>query len=171
MRSPRCREVVGSRLDLSQVATVGHSAGGHLAAWLASRTSLPADSPWANPVVAPVLAVPQAGAVDLARCIDEQVGGSACSDILGGSDLAERIALGSPAALLPIDARIVAVHGTADRIVPVNQSEGYVADASASGVDATLVAVDGANHFDVITPTHPSWFAVLDALDGQFASG
>jgi acetyl esterase/lipase len=159
------------RIDLSRVATVGHSAGGHLAVWLASRASLPPSSPWADPAVVPALAVPQAGALVLERCIADRVGGTACSDILGGADIAERIALGSPAALLPIDARIVAVHGTADRIVPFDQSEGYIAAASAAGVDATLVAFDGANHFDVITATHPAWIAVLDALDGEFVSG
>src|SRR4029434_10633001 len=32
-------------LDLNQVIAVGHSAGGHLALWLAARKLLPKDSP------------------------------------------------------------------------------------------------------------------------------
>ncbi|WP_312889572.1 hypothetical protein [Methylobacterium sp. R2-1] len=39
-------EEAGARhLDLSRVVFVGHSAGGHLALWAASRGSLPAASP------------------------------------------------------------------------------------------------------------------------------
>ena len=36
-------------LDLDRVCTIGHSAGGHLAAWLAARPGLPADAPGAAP--------------------------------------------------------------------------------------------------------------------------
>jgi len=162
---------VTGRLDLARVATVGHSAGGHLAVWLASLTSLPDDAPWAVPTVRPSLAVSQAGVLDLERCIGDRIGGTACSDLLGRTDLDARIAVGSPAALLPIDARVVAVHGTGDAIVPIEQSEQYVADATSAGCDAELVAIDGADHFAVIDPKHAAWDAVLSALAAHFGSG
>jgi acetyl esterase/lipase len=44
-------------LDLSRVVTTGHSAGGHLAMWLAARPKLPSDSPLASPPSAPPLPV------------------------------------------------------------------------------------------------------------------
>jgi len=161
----------GGRLDLTRVATVGHSAGGHLAAWLVSRPSLPADSPWADPAVVPVLAVSQAGVLDLERCVAEGVGGTACRDLLGpGVGLEDRIAAASPAALLPVDARVVAVHGSADSVVPPDQSARYVADALDAGSTAELRVIDGADHFDVIDPTHEAWLTVLDALADESGS-
>ncbi len=162
-------------LDLDRVATVGHSAGGHLAVWLASRTALPADAPWAGPGVVPVIAVSQAGVLDLERCIIDGVGGSACRDLLlttgdSADELAARVLLASPAALVPIDARVVAVHGTRDDIVPLDQSTRYVGDTRAAGATADLREIEGADHFDVIDPAHPAWTAVLDALAEQFGS-
>jgi acetyl esterase/lipase len=44
-------------LDLSRVVTTGHSAGGHLALWLAARPRLPADSPLRVAAPLPVKAV------------------------------------------------------------------------------------------------------------------
>ena len=55
------------RLDVDRVATVGHSAGGHLALWLAGRPALPSDAPGAVTAdsVRLRLAVGQAPVADL----------------------------------------------------------------------------------------------------------
>ncbi len=71
-------------IDLDRVALVGHSAGGHLAAWSASRTSLEPGSPWSEPEVGARLAVAQAGVLDLVECAETGLGGTACPDLLGG---------------------------------------------------------------------------------------
>lgn len=154
------------RLDTTRVAAVGHSAGGHLAAWAASRGALPPEAPWADPAIRPVVAFPQAGVLDLVACAEERVGGSACPDLLGGSPSQEpeRYALTSPIELLPIDVPVIAVHGTFDGNVPISQSESYVERATAAGDPAELVTIEAADHFDVIDPTHRSWTAILDRL-------
>lgn len=41
------------QLDLSRVVATGHSAGGHLAMWLAARPRLPQDSPLYSPLYSP----------------------------------------------------------------------------------------------------------------------
>ena len=51
--------VVG-RLDLSRVVALGHSAGGHLAGWLAGRPALPVGAPGSDPRVRLTGAVLQA---------------------------------------------------------------------------------------------------------------
>lgn len=159
-------------LDLERVAIVGHSAGGQLAAWAASRSSLPAGVPWSAPAVRPGLAVPQAGVLDLVDCAEAGFGGSACVELVGGlpTEVPERYARTSPLALAPPGAAVLAVHGTADRIVPIDQSERYVAAVVAAGGDAELQAVAGADHFDVIDPAHASWQLVLEALESSFTS-
>src|SRR5215475_12588483 len=55
-------------VDTSQVIAVGHSAGGHLAAWAAGRAKLPPGAPGANPKVAVTGVIAQAGVLALADC-------------------------------------------------------------------------------------------------------
>ncbi|MFP5321306.1 MAG: alpha/beta hydrolase family protein [Acidimicrobiia bacterium] len=160
---------VEAPLDLDRVAIVGHSAGGQLAAWAASRPSLPPEAPRSAPAVVPSLVVPQAGVLDLVDCAATGLGGSACPELVGGrpDDVPERYAWTSPLALVPPAATVLAVHGTADDIVPLAQSERYVEAVAAAGGAAELRAVPGADHFDVIDPEHGSWRLVLDALAAE----
>ncbi len=161
------------RLDLTNVATVGHSAGGHLATWLAARTRLPAGAPWANPTVVPTVAISQAGVLDLARGIADDLGDRACLGVLADPastadlephEIDRRVALASPAELVPLDARIVAIHGALDDRVPIDQSTGFIDVALAAASDASLVTLEGADHFVHINPESAAWAAVLDAL-------
>ena len=152
--------------DLSRVATMGHSAGGHLALWLAARPRLPTDAPGANPRVRVRLVVSLAGVCDLVRGADDGLGDGACAALLGGEpvDVPNRYAVASPAALLPLGARQVLVHGGHDDVVPPSQSRDYAASARAAGDEVELLEVDGAGHFEVIDPLHGSWQAVLERL-------
>ncbi|WKN48149.1 S9 family peptidase [Nocardioides sp. Arc9.136] len=149
-------------LDLTTVVAVGHSAGGHLAAWAASRTR---DPRWAGGVELTGV-VSQAGVLDLRRAVREGVGQTAVPDLLGipaDPDAVE--AAYDPQQQLPLDVPVWCVHGRDDDVVPVNQSEEYVAAATAAGARAELVAVDG-DHFVVIDPEGPAWAEVVGVLDG-----
>src|ERR1700677_2730864 len=61
----------------TRVAAIGHSAGGHLAAWAAGRAGLPPGAPGARPLVAVSAVIAQAGVLALADCAREGVGGTA----------------------------------------------------------------------------------------------
>ena len=154
------------RVDLDRVAVVGHSAGGHLAVWSAGRSELPAGVAGADPIVVPTLAISQAGVLDLIACADENIGGTACPDLLGASPMSdpERYAVSSPTEMVPIGVEVVAVHGSADDIVPTSQSRRYVERAEAAGDPAQYIEIPGADHFDNLDPAGQAWAAVLDAL-------
>lgn len=161
------QEAAGGRLPLDRVVAVGHSAGGHLAAWLAARPGLPAGAPGASPTVRLRGVVSQAGVLDLVDAAERTVGGGAVGDLLGGSpaEVPDRYALASPAARVPTGVPVVCVHGTADGNVPIRQSERFVAAATAAGDPAELVALPGVDHFAVIDPPAAAWRACRDAVE------
>jgi acetyl esterase/lipase len=147
-------------VDAARVVTCGHSAGGHLALWLAARPRIPAGMPGADPAVTPVAAVAQAGVCDLERARHDDLGRGAVEGLLGPSD-PTRDAAASPAALAPLGVPQLLVHGDADDIVPVSQSRDY----ASRDPDAELVEFAGVDHFEVIEPASPAWAAVLGRLD------
>lgn len=143
-------------LDLGRVVGLGHSAGGQLAGWLAARR---------DGAVVLSGAVLQAGVLDLVRGAADGLGGGAVDDFLGGPPARQpqAYAEASPVALVPLRVPTVCVHGTADTVVPLNQSERFVAAASAAGDSATLRTFDG-DHFDPITVGTRAWDLCVDAI-------
>jgi acetyl esterase/lipase len=155
----------GADLDLDRVVAIGHSAGGQLATWAASRAELPPGAPGAAPKVRLTGVIAQAGVLDLARAAREQVGGRAVPGMMGATpeEVPERYQLASPQQRLPLSVPVRCVHGRADQKVPFEQSADYVKSAVAAGSDASLIEVPG-DHFALIDPATPAWRAVLDLL-------
>jgi acetyl esterase/lipase len=151
--------VVTSSLQVAPgpIITVGHSAGGHLAAWALSR---------------PGAGVPLTGAVSLAGVLNlllaeqEGIGEGAVVGFLGGSsaDHPERYAAADPISRIEPRLPVRIVHGSRDDIVPMNQSDTYVAAARQAGQDAAVTVIDG-DHDAVIDPGHPAFEELLVALD------
>lgn len=146
-------------LDLSTVITLGHSAGGHLAAWAASRGRF---EQWSGGVDVTAV-VSQAGVLDLQQGYDDGLGGGAVEAFLGhapGPDDAPA----DPQQQLPLDVPLWCVHGTDDPIVPISQSRDYVTAATDAGAQAELVEVAG-DHFVLIDSTSDAWTKTLAVLD------
>lgn len=153
-------------VDATRIVTIGHSAGGHLALWLAARHRIPAGLPGAAPLVRPLGAVSQAGVADLARGALDDLGDGACVALLGGrpEEAPARYEATSPAALLPLGVPVLLVHGAADETVPPAQSRAYAQAAITAGDQVELVELAGADHFDVIETGHLAWEAVVERL-------
>jgi acetyl esterase/lipase len=145
-------------LDLGDVTVIGHSAGGHLAAWAAGRARLPGGVPGAGPRLRVSAAVLQAGVLDLALGHAQDLGGGAVAEFLGGSpdDVPERYAVADPVRLLPTGAAVLCVHCAGDDDVPVSQSERYAATAVAAG-DPVEVRVLPGDHMVLIEPGSAHW--------------
>ncbi len=155
-------------LDLSRVTTVGHSAGGHLAVWVAARQKLNATNPLHGTDPLPIkAAVSLAGVLDLAESLNLGVCNGTASQLLEGtpSEVPARYAEASPRQLLPIGVSQKLVHGNADTLVPLVMSQHYWDAAKGAGeANVTLDVIDGADHFDVITPSSTKWPAVLKVI-------
>ncbi len=93
-------------VDTKPVVAVGHSAGGHLAAWAAGRTKLPAVAPGAEPVIQIAGVISLAGVLDLGAAAREKIGNGAAIELMGGdpSELPERYAVADPLSQVPIPA-------------------------------------------------------------------
>jgi acetyl esterase/lipase len=156
------------RLDLTDVTVIGHSAGGHLAAWAAGRSRLPAGAPGAAPRVAVTAAVLQAGVLDLGAAVAADLGAGATVAFLGGPPdlLPERYAVADPVQLLPTGVPVLCVHGHADTTVPPEQSERYAAAAGAVG-DRVEVSVVPGDHMVVIDVAGEAWQRSLDWMTAR----
>jgi acetyl esterase/lipase len=138
-------------LDLDRVVVAGHSAGGHLALWLATQRDR----------------LKLRGVVSLAGVHDlRAAAGSVCDDaiprLLGGEPaaMAGRYRAASPIERLPLRVPVRLVAGRLDRIVPLNQAESFEAAARKAGDDVRLMVLENAGHFEMIWPGTRAWETV-----------
>jgi len=152
-------------VDTDRVAAVGHSAGGHLAAWAAGRPRLPDGTPGAKPRVALTAVVAQAGVLALADCARDGTGGTAALDLMGGGpdDLPGQYRLADPIAAVPAPAAVVCLHSRNDDEVPFGYSERYVEAAMRAGGTAVLHETHG-DHYTLIDPATQDWQLAITAL-------
>jgi len=148
-------------LPLDRVLAVGHSAGGHLATWAASRGWFPQ---WPAKVELTGV-VSQAGVLDLRAAYDADLGAGAVVNLLGHRPGPDDAPL-DPIRQAPLDVPVHCVHGTLDDNVPLSQSQQYVAAARAAGATAELTTIEGGDHFVVIDPSSDAWRQTLMILDG-----
>lgn len=155
-------------LELARIVVTGHSAGGHIAAWLAAKqTHRELDRFGITPPL--IGAVPVAGVLDLERAVALGVvdgNGTPVIEFIGGApaQAAGSYALASPARLLPVHVPVIAVHGTADANVPLALSRTYVERARAAGDPVQLIEVPGADHFAIFDPSTQAGAVVRRAV-------
>jgi acetyl esterase/lipase len=144
----------GLGVSTTGLTVAGHSAGGHLALWLANgRHAL-------DRVVA------LAPVADLRAAARDRLGGAATQALLGGEpeEAPEAYAAADPLTRLANHpaCEVVVLHGDLDEDVPLTQSTALA--WARPFVD--LRVLQGAGHFDVIDPTSHAWPAVVAAMRG-----
>jgi len=163
-------------IDLDRIVVVGHSAGGHLALWLAARHRLPAGSSLLGTSALPARSVVViAGPGDLrhhAGLLDVTCAGMATSAQVVGIPSPERrdpFADTSPADLLPLGIRTISVTGIFDDNWPPHVTARWVDAARAAGDDAGEVILADVGHFEVMDVRSPAWVMVRDCILAEVA--
>ena len=156
-------------IDLRQVYAAGHSAGGQLALWLASRARLAKES---ELFVEASLEI--RGVLGLSAITDlyEYRKGPAKSchasvePLLGGApDTVERrYSETSPLQRLPLGLPQVFIQGARDPIVSPDSIRAYVAAATKAGDEAKVLTLPDAGHFEPSVPIGASETALREAL-------
>jgi acetyl esterase/lipase len=151
-------DTVDAPLDLSRVAGVGHSAGGHLAFWIAARPRLPADAPGAEPRVRLHAAVSQAGILDLRLAARLPPSDEPTRALLGPPERnAVVYDLASPRERLPLGIPQLVLHGDRDTTAALALSESYAEEAHAAGDPCELRVLPRTGHFEHIDARSEAW--------------
>lgn len=157
------RDAATYNLDTRRVVAVGHSAGGHLALWLAGRAKLPATSPLhtATPLrIAHVVSLGGLPDLEATASTPENGCGTEVVARLTGMASAARPDVYTDTSvprLLPIGVAQDLVNGREDRIIPYKLATDYVARAQAAGDRAALHTVPATGHVELIAPETPAW--------------
>ncbi len=144
-------------IDAKRVIAAGHSAGGQLALWLASRQKLPPSSELfvKDPIrLSGVLGL--AAITDLAKYRHGPAGSCHASvePLLGGTEekVPQRYAETSPSQRSPLGLPQVFIQGERDPIVDPVMVRSYVDEAKRSGDSVVFLSVPAVGHFETSVP-------------------
>jgi len=134
------------------IVLVGHSAGGHMAMWLARRTALPVEI---------IRVVALAPAADLRSMYERHLNDAAMVALMGGSpeQVPDRYAAADALAGNATDVPVTVLHGAGDEVIPVEMSRAVTG--------AEYRELSGVGHFDIIDPRTSAYLAVLAAVRGE----
>jgi acetyl esterase/lipase len=153
-------------IDLSRVITIGHSAGGQLALWLAGVATVPATSPLhRKEPLALRGAIALAGIADLAdfRTYSANSCGPVVDPLMGGTpeQHPDRYRAASPVALFPLPVPQVQIVGSLDRVMPERARDAHLAAADSTRSPMELVVLEGMGHHEPMSPRTPAFREIL----------
>jgi acetyl esterase/lipase len=150
-------------LDLSRLVAIGHSAGGHLALWLAGRPRLPRGSPLRTALPLAIHKVVSLGGLpDLEEAARSENG---CGNEVIGRLTSGHFADTSVPRLAPLGVPQVLINGRQDRIIPLAYAEGYAAPMRAAGDDVRVRMLDRTGHVELVAPDSAAWAAAVEEIE------
>lgn len=136
-------------LDLKRILLIGHSAGGHLATWAASRNNIAAESElYCKSPLAIQRVISIAGILNLFATNDvdqpEQI-----QRLMGGTaqEHAERYSACDPSTLYNPDINLTLIHGGYDTCVSISQAQYYCNHAQGN---VEKIIMPQADHFSML---------------------
>jgi acetyl esterase/lipase len=161
-------------LNSKHVVAVGHSAGGHLALWLAGRGKIARTSPlYTRSPLKIAHAISLGGLPDLeatAASPDNGCGVEVVGKLVGAPGSRPDVyADTSVPRLLPIGVTQDLVNGQEDKIIPLRMGTDYVAAARAKGDSAELHIVEQTGHVELVAPETAAWATTKRLIRAAFA--
>ncbi|MDE2818224.1 MAG: alpha/beta hydrolase [Chloroflexota bacterium] len=158
-------------LALDSVLSVGHSAGGHLALWLAGRHKAPPASPLYAADSLPIAgAVALAPIADIRFAVEKKLSSEALLQVMGGDAQVapENYRAGSPRELLPLGSPQAHIVGTEDAAI-MNNVKVYLAAARSAGDKAQLIEAPRVGHFEIVSTGAPAFRTVRETICNMHA--
>ena len=155
-----------NRLDLHRVLAMGHSAGGHLAMWLAARTKLPMSSElYVKDPLRLTGVIDLDGPADLKATLPMQqrvCGGAVITRLVGGTpeEQPQRYRETSPIEMLPLGVRQEFFAGR----MFAAQAPPYEAAARSAGDAVHTTVLAEAGHFVFVDPGSAVWPQVIRSV-------
>jgi len=159
------------RLRTGRVVALGHSAGGHLALWLAARNRIARADPLHAGKPLPIAAAISIGGLPDLEAAQMPPGDTCDAEPvrkLAGPPTPGRrnpYSNTSPAAMLPFATPQILVNAARDRIAPPAFAEAYAAKARARGITVRRVTIAEEGHVELIAPGTASWAAELAEIE------
>jgi acetyl esterase/lipase len=153
-------------LDTRRIVAVGHSAGGHLALWLAARPGLPASSPLHSTSPLPIASVVSLGGIpdlELASRVDNGCGTEVSTKLAGG-----HFAETSLPHLAPLGVPQMLVNGLEDPVIPRVFATDYEKRMGAAGDRVQVDWVPDTGHFELIAPGNRAWDVAVKRIREAF---
>jgi pimeloyl-ACP methyl ester carboxylesterase len=149
---------------------IGHSAGGHLALWWASRAGLASNAPlFVKEPLKPLGVINLAGLPDLRENVadyEKACGRPVVHEMLGGQQgiAGANGRAASAVERLPLGVKQAIVLGEFEDFVPRAVAEAYVTKARLKGDHARVILVPNAGHFEIAATTSAAWPQVRETI-------
>ena len=166
-----------NRLNTRRIVAVGHSAGGHLALWLAGRHRLTDAMAELRTNALPLRHVVSLGGLpDLDQARRERQGcgiepvvkllvpAAAINEATTDPEDRLRLRNKSIPSLAPLGVSQTLINGDADMIIPPHFATDYAARMRAAGDHVTVRMIPNQGHVELITPGTPAWAAAVAAI-------
>ena len=155
-------------LRTDRIVAFGHSAGGHLALWLAARGRIPAGSPLHAAKPLPIAAVVSSGGLPDLEVVraGENCGAGTVEKLVGPPSVQhpDVYADTSPAELGVARGQEALISGDQDPIAPPALAEAYVAKMRRRGARIGATTLPHTGHVELISPGTPAWAETVRAI-------